>query len=249
MISKVARIVGEPRFVVRDCGATRRDLASRKEIKFSYRHADVGKLRHLLAANCRRLIHNKPLSMVRSIYFDDARFSACRANLDGIGRRRKLRLRWYDSLLPQQEFYFEIKWRQNRVTGKHRFQLESSTPIHALTYKQITRGLEQVLPRNHRGELWEYSEPVVIVEYKREHFASDDGSLRITLDYDITYYDQLGRSAPSALFPRRMDSLVVLEGKTPIGRESELRSLLFPFSARMSRCSKYVNGCQLLGHV
>ena len=90
------------------------------------------------------------------------------------------------------------------------------------------------------------SEPIVIVQYNREHFATDDG-LRITLDYDLTYYDQMGRKLISTSFPRRLDGLVVLEGKTPVGREAELRRWLHPFSPRVGRCSKYVHGCCQLG--
>jgi hypothetical protein len=237
------------RFKIRDYGISRSDLAARKEIKYTLSHADLGKLRTLLSANCRRLIHNEPISTVRSIYFDDPRLSACRANLHGLGRRRKLRLRWYDTLLPDREFFFEIKWRENRVTGKHRLQLASADPLHHWSYEQILHALEQTLPHRFLNDLWQYTEPVVLIEYKREHFASRDGSLRVTLDYDITYYDQLGRRNISTAFGRRLEGLTVLEGKTPIGRESELRALLHPFPGRMGRCSKYVHGWQLLGHV
>ncbi len=233
-------------FQLIDSGEQRRDLTARREIKYLFQQADVGKLRRLLEANCRRLVHNEPVSSVRSIYFDDARLSACQANLDGVGGRRKLRLRWYDSLRPGTDFFLEIKWRDNRVTGKHRLQLRSSTPLTDLPYRQIRRGLEAAAPEHLVRDLVKYSEPIVIVQYNREHFASDDG-LRITLDYDLTYYDQTGRSSISTVFPRRLEQWVVLEGKTPTGRESELRQWLHPFSPRVGRCSKYVQGCHQLG--
>ena len=73
-----------------------------------------------------------------------------------------------------------------------------------------------------------YTEPIVIVQYNREHFATDDG-LRLTLDYDLSYYDQTGRSMISTTFPNRLEGLLVLEGKTPVGREGELRRWLHPF--------------------
>ncbi|MHB8969404.1 MAG: polyphosphate polymerase domain-containing protein [Pirellulaceae bacterium] len=236
-----------PQFRIVDWGSTRSDLATRKEIKFTFLDADVGKLRSLFETNCRRLIHNEPISTVRSIYFDDATLSACRANLDGLGQRRKVRLRWYDTLRPGTTFFFEIKWRRNRVTGKHRLQLESELPLGELTYRQIAAGLQQVIPTEHLGDVFWYCEPAIIVQYQREHFASDDGCLRVTLDYDMTYYNQMGKERISTVFPRRQERLVVVEGKTPIGREVELRQLFYPLSARVSRCSKYVHGCHLLG--
>ncbi len=235
-------------FELIDASEQREDLASRREVKFAFEDMDVRKLRRLLEANCRRLVHNAPVSEVRSIYFDDAQLSACRANLDGHGVRRKLRLRWYDSLLPANNFFVEVKWRHNRITGKHRFEFRSETPLSEMTYSQIRRCLENSMPQGLLGDVLPNCEPVVIVEYKREHFATDDG-LRITLDYDLTYYDQAGSSRISARFPRKVEGLVVLEGKTPIGRESELRRWLYPFTPRATRCSKYVLGCQQVGRI
>jgi hypothetical protein len=227
----------------------RHDLASRKEIKFTFPHADVDKLRGLLEANCHRLIYNQPVSTVRSIYFDDAMLSACRANLDGLGRRRKLRVRWYDTPRPGKLFFLEIKWRDKRVTGKHRWQLESEQALEQLSYRQIVRGLHEVIPSDFLGQVFTCGEPVVLVQYRREHFASDDGHLRLTLDYALTYYDQVGKSRISTSFPQRRERLVVIEGKTPVGREAELQQLFYPLSARMGRCSKYVDGCRVLGLV
>lgn len=227
----------------------RHDLAERKEIKFTFPHADVGKLRGLLDANCRRLVYHHRVSTVRSIYFDDAALSACWANLDGLGRRHKLRVRWYDALRPAGVFFLEIKWRRTRVTGKHRWRLESEPGLEQLSYREIVRGLQAVIPPDLLGQVFAYCEPVVLVQYRREHFASADGRVRITLDYDLTYYDQVGKSRISTSFPRRQERLVVIEGKTPIGREAELQQLFFPLRARMSRCSKYVEGCRALGLV
>ena len=245
MIASTDNATTKP-FELVDVGTSRSDLTSRREIKYALPQMDVGKLQQLLGTNCRRLIHNNPVSVVRSIYFDDVRLSACRANLDGLGSRRKLRLRWYDSLKPGTDFFFEIKWRDNRITGKHRLQIRAAGGLANLTYSQIRHNLEAVIPDYLFRDMMINSEPIVIVQYNREHFASDDG-LRITLDYDLTYYDQTGRQMISTAFPRRLEGLVVLEGKTPVGREGELRRWLHPFSPRVGRCSKYVHGCCQLG--
>lgn len=238
-----------PVFCVVDEGSSRSDLAMRREVKYLLPRADVAKLRRLLESNCRRLIHNGRVSAVRSVYFDDPRLSACRANLAGLSRRRKVRLRWYDALRPDRRFFFEIKWRHGCVTGKHRLQMESDRPLHCLPYRHIVDGLLDSLPPRYVGDVVAYSQPVMIVQYQREHFASDDGCLRVTLDYDLAYYDQTGKRLMATAFVRRLDDLVVLEGKSPVGRESELRRLFHPFAPRMGSCSKYVHGCRLLGLV
>ncbi len=234
-------------FRVLDQETARVDLAARREVKYNLPGADLGKLRSLLDVNCRRLRYKETISTVRSIYFDDVRLSACRANLDGIGKRHKVRLRWYDSLQPTRDCYLEIKWRDNRVTGKFRLHLQCECPLIEMTYRQIINGLLDSLPPQYVAALLASSEPIALVEYQREHFASNDGCLRITLDYHLAFYDQTGQAYISTTFPQRLGQLVVVEGKTPVGRESELRQLLHPYSLRVGRCSKYVHACRLLG--
>lgn len=235
-----------PAFDVVDVGSRRADLSRRRELKFVLENADVAKLREHLAGNGRRQIYNREVSVVRSIYFDDPRFSSCRANLDGLGRRYKLRLRWYDSPKPQHECYLEIKWRDNRVTGKHRLQVRSAESLARLSYKTIQAKLLETVPETFVPLLLRYCDPTLLVEYRREHFACPQNSLRATLDYGIVYYDQTGKRAIFTDFACTHEGLVVMEVKSPVGRERELRTLLHPFSPRVARCSKYVNGCHML---
>ncbi len=226
---------------------SRKDLALRRETKYLLPHADIGKLRSLLKGNARRLVHNEPVSTVRSIYFDDPLLSDCQANLGGISHRKKVRLRWYDSLTPGEVLFFEIKWRDNRVTGKHRLELRSQGNLDTLSYSQIYNELIDILPPQHMADLLKRSDPVVIVEYSREHFISADGALRATLDYDLTFYDQTGKQFISTSFPFKMPELLVMEIKGPEESLQEVRELLHPFTPRMGPCSKYVHGCCQLG--
>ena len=62
----------------------RPDLARRGEVKYAVDHADVDAIRSVLCGSCQQMVHNKRISKVRSIYFDDATLSACRANIDGV---------------------------------------------------------------------------------------------------------------------------------------------------------------------
>lgn len=236
-------------FRVVDTGATRSDLALRREAKFALRGVDVGKLRDILAGNLRRQIHNDRVSVVRSVYFDDAGLSCCRANLSGLASRRKLRVRWYDSPLPGRSFFVEVKWRENRITGKRRWQIESAGPLSEVTYAEMSRQIARSVGEGDRILAWQLADPTVLVEYRREHFVSADRSVRFTLDYDLRFVDQTARDRITTGFAARAGEFVVVEGKFPPGLNRELRQLLHPFSPRVTSSSKYVLGCQLLGLV
>jgi len=236
-----------PAIEVIDVGSSRADLASRRELKFTVSAAHLDPLRQLLEGNGQRQVYNREVSVVHSLYFDDVNLSACRANLSGLGQRRKLRLRWYDRPLPGKECFLEIKWRDNRTTGKHRRFLRSCETLWTLPYQTILAQIAAAVPERYLPTLWQYSEPTLLVEYHREHFVAFEQPLRVTLDYGITYYDQTGKQRICTSFGRRHEGLVVLEGKLPAGCGRELRSFLHPFAARVNRCSKYVHGCQMWG--
>jgi VTC domain len=228
---------------------TRRDLASRRESKFVIDRSELDIARSILNQNARRVVHGGHVSMVRSIYFDDVRLSACRANLSGLSHRQKLRLRWYDSVSPNRACYLEVKWRTNRVTGKYRLKIDSARNLSELSYGELLDHLYRCIPPRFSPWIARNVEPIVIVEYRREHFVSFDKKLRATLDYDLTFYDQTGKSRISTAFPRKRPDLVVIEGKTAIGDEMALRALFCPMRLKLSRCSKYVHGCKTLGFI
>ena len=182
-----------------------------------------------------------------SLYFDDARLSAYRENLDGVGRRVKVRLRWYDERDRKGRFHFEIKRRTDLTTGKDRLEIHSRAALSSLTFQDIIRELSAVLPVKYRETLIRRPDPILISEYKREYFQDYYSPVRITLDFDIAYFDQSGKRRPGKKFGVHAPEWVIVEGKAPVGEELRLRRLLFPLQPRITRSSKYVMGCQRLG--
>ena len=221
----------------------------RSEIKFLLPYADMGKLRSILEVNCRRICYSGPVSLVNSIYFDDAGLSAYRESVEGNGRRAKVRLRWYGSENTDGRFHFEVKRRSDIAVGKERLAIASQNPLSRLPFRDILRELSGTLPEKHRALLMSRPEPVLITEYKREYFQARHDTVRITLDYDVTWYDQSGKHRPGKKFGVRDPEMVIVEGKSPVGKEIQLPQLLFPLSPRVTRSSKYVMGCQQLGLV
>lgn len=224
------------------------DHDGRREVKYAFERADLfGLRRHLLDAGRRIRFSEDDVSVVRSIYFDDNRLSTATANVDGIGRRRKVRLRWYDRAEPGEQFFFEIKWRRNRLTGKARRHLLADAPLSGLTFEEMKTALLEVLDEPLRELLCWYPEPTVLVEYRREHFELPDIRARVTLDYDLKFYDQSGRVRPATTFGLPRPEFVVMEVKTKKNAAPGLHGVLRPFSPRATRSSKYVDGCTQLG--
>jgi hypothetical protein len=232
-----------------DDGASRADLAARREVKYVFPRHDVANLRHVLLRSCRRIAYAGEVSTVRSVYFDDPHLSTCRANLDGIGIRHKTRLRWYDREQPTDRFFLEVKWRRHRLVGKRRLHLASSIPPAEVSFQTLHAGLRRHLPGEHLVRLAHDTEPVVLVEYRREHFVLRDGAARLTLDYDIRFYPQLGHHRLSGSFAESLPGVVLIECKIPMNGDVELHRVLAPLRARPSRFSKYVRGCRRLGYV
>ncbi len=221
--------------------------ALRRETKYALPHADAGKVRSILEANCRAVSHAGPVSHVHSIYFDDVCLNACGENMEGVARRTKVRLRWYDSPFPQERFFFEVKRRRGTLTSKERYCLRANAPLEALPYRQMVRALSRILPDS-TGELLRARPcPVVLVVYARRHYVSRSGTVRITLDEGVRGYDQSGRARPCRAMARHLDGLVILEVKTPPGAEDTIPRLLHPLRLRVTKSSKYVQCCQALG--
>lgn len=221
----------------------------RHEVKFAVPDVDAGKLRAVLDANCRRVSHHQSTSRVVSLYFDDAELSSCRANLDGVARRSKVRLRWYDGPFPRERLFFEIKEREDYGIRKTRFLLSARDSLEAMSFAEIVAGLGGVLPAEASERLALRGEPTLIAEYQRTYYEAHVGPLRVTLDQDLTVYGQRGHRSPSRRFPVRTPRLTILEAKAPIGRAGEIRELLLPLAPRVTRSSKYVLGCQRVGYV
>jgi hypothetical protein len=217
----------------------------RREIKFALPLADLEKLRTILEVNLRRQVFNEKRSHVSSIYFDDHALSACHENINGVEKRGKLRLRWYDG--QDQKLFFEVKRRIGNVLEKRRLAIESAEGLGSLSYNEVARELDRVLPASDGELLHARREPVLMTSYMREHFSSRETSSRVTLDYNIRCFEQYGARRLRTSFGVPIPDLVVVEGKTPPDSESELPLLLAPLKPVLTKSSKYVMGCHVLG--
>lgn len=123
--------------------------------------------------------------IIRSLYFDNAADKALREKLDGVSRREKFRIRYYngDTSLIHLEKKSKIgglsqKQSANLTAAQAQAIADGSTDwmadgtdrlIYELYVKMRTQGLR----------------PKTIVDYTREPFIFGPGNVRVTIDYHI----------------------------------------------------------------
>ena len=182
----------------------------RHEWKHEINYADLLTLRHRLSAVMER---DKNAAdgkyQIRSLYFDNAADKALREKLDGVSRREKFRIRYYDGDLSS--IKLEKKSKVSSLGNKQ------STPLSREQAQSIVDGDTDWMKASpyplirelHRKMETQGLRPKTIVDYTREPFVYAPGNVRVTLDYDI----RTGLSCTDFL---NWDCITVPAGAAPI---------------------------------
>ena len=158
----------------------------RHEWKHEISPSDRMALRARLGAVCRVDGHAADgRYFIRSLYFDNLADKALREKLDGVDRREKFRIRYYNG--DPSVIHLEKKRKVNGLGTK------STTPLAVAEAQAIVDGRLDWMPASGRPLVQElYSKarsqglrPRAIVDYVREPFVYPAGNVRVTLDYDI----------------------------------------------------------------
>ena len=214
------------------------------EISFSDRLA----LQARLGAVCRPDPHAPGgLYQIRSLYFDTPADRALREKLDGISRREKFRIRYYN--LDASLIHLEKKSKRGGLGTKETAELtpaeaqaivdggldwmaDSGRPlVRELYLKMIAQGLA----------------PKTIVDYTRRPFVFPPGNVRVTLDYDI----RTGLSSTDFLNPDcptipAGDPVTILEVKWDAFLPDIIRDAVRLDGRRAAAFSKYAQ-CRVYG--
>ena len=158
----------------------------RHEWKHEINLSDRMVLRARLGAICRADSHAADGSyLIRSLYFDNLADKALREKIDGVNRREKFRIRYYNG--DTSLIHLEKKSKQNGLGTKSMAEL-SAAEAQAIVDGDLSwmpdsgRALVQELYHKMRAQ---GLRPRTIVDYTREPFVYAPGNVRVTLDYDI----------------------------------------------------------------
>ena len=187
---------------------------------------------------------------VNNVYFDSHNLNCYSDNLSGVSTRAKVRYRWYGKYnLPQFPGNLEIKCRRNFFGWKKTFNIKKTITEEKATWRNFINTLQRNI--NSEGKIWleQYSQPIMINQYKRQYYISMDRKIRITVDTDQKVWDQRWSDFPNVSKKANLPSTVVIEFKYSVDSQKEASSLLCGFPIRVGRHSKYINGVkQITGH-
>lgn len=184
---------------------------------------------------------------IRSLYFDNLADKALREKLDGVNRREKFRIRYYDG--DTSLIRLEKKSKRGGLSSK------VSAPLTEGEARALAAGDWDWMPRSGRELVVElYSKmksqglrPRTIVDYTREAFVYAPGNVRVTLDYDI----RTGLRCTDFLDPDCVtvpagDAPAILEVKWDAYLPAVVRDAVQLPGRRASAFSKYA-ACRIYG--
>lgn len=220
----------------------------RHEWKFEITRSDLMALRQRLGAVMKPDPHaTEGRYLIRSLYFDTPTDRALREKLDGVSRREKFRLRFYngDTSLIHLE-------KKSKLAGLGSKQTATLTEDEAGVIvsggldwmREDSRGLVRELYAKMKSQ---GLRPKTVVDYTREPYVFAPGNVRVTLDYEI----RTGLSATDFLNPALVTvpvpgSPILLEVKWDEFLPDLIRQIVELPGRRAAAFSKYAQ-CRIYG--
>ena len=217
------------------------DIDWRYERKFAVEQMSLNEAESIILSNnmfFREVYYKR---QVNNIYLDSIYMDAYYTNIEGLGRRKKYRVRWYGNLFSKIKYpVLEVKVKNGIVGSKYKYKLHEFELGRLFQTKTLERVFSQSnLPENINFEL-STVDPTLINTYSRKYYMSSNGKYRVTIDTGLEYFSvQRGFNNIIASSPQRG---VVIEIKYSVENDENIDRItqLFPF--RLTRSSKYVQG-------
>lgn len=223
-------------------------LKFRHEWKHEITYMDMITVRQRLIAVARQdsyVVDGK--YKIRSLYFDNFVDKALREKLDGISRREKFRIRYYNN--NTEIIHLEKKSKVGGLGNKQSARLSKQEA------QDIVEGQTQWMKMSEDALIQELYlkmtldglRPKTIVDYIREPFVYEPGNVRVTLDYDIrTGLQCIDFLDPDCLMIPAGDSGIIMEVKWDEFLPSIIRDVVQLSGRRATAFSKYA-ACRIYG--
>ncbi len=159
----------------------------RHEYKYNISYADYlilrPRLRHIMKLDPHT--DSDGSYHIHSIYFDNYKDKALHEKIDGIQKREKYRIRWYNDDLSR--IALEKKMKINHLCMKYGKSI-SYEELHLILsgdYEFLKKTDDEILNEFYHRLTSERLKPVVQVSYTREPYIYEAGNVRITFDSKV----------------------------------------------------------------
>ncbi len=177
---------------------------------------------------------------IRSLYFDTPADTALREKIDGVSRREKFRIRFYN--FDTSVIHLEKKSKISGLCSKQSADLteEQVRKIIGGDIDWMKSDENDLIRELHRKMTVQQLKPKTIVDYWREPFVCEAGNVRVTLDYGIKTglgsKDFFSKDCPTVSVP---DNPIVLEVKWDEFLPEIIKKAIQLGDRRSSAFSKY----------
>jgi SPX domain protein involved in polyphosphate accumulation len=184
---------------------------------------------------------------VNNIYFDTKNFKAFNDNLAGLSDRFKTRFRWYGNFEQKKLGYLEFKIRKNVYGYKKSFLIKDLFINEKINPNMIKSIIKRSLDTKYKFIFENNSEIMLINCYNREYFKSFNNKIRITIDKNLKFFDQVHQqNRLNFSFETNTQKYLVLEIKFAQADKKFLNDINFNIPIKMNKNSKYINGMRAI---
>lgn len=188
--------------------------------------------------------------VVRSLYYDTINFNFYHEKIEGIKKRKKVRIRGYNEITDDVNVFLEIKRKNDGAITKTRSTVAYRDLWSLVESGDVDRFIESKngddLKRNAQRFLFQIKnlalKPMILISYEREAFYSKfNPDLRITIDKNLRSRIKISNESflDKTSFVKALPGFSIMEVKTRMSFPSWLNYIIATLELRRQALSKY----------
>lgn len=215
---------------------------SRKELKYLISFTDYAYLSTTLSGALIPDKYNGAFGYrIRSLYFDTPLNNDFHDKIDGVEKRKKIRLRCYSSEDKMIKLEIKRKIGDNQKKLSVMIERDDAKELIKCNYDILLKYSGQAVETIYNTMKLEHYIPVVLIEYRRKAFIHPTNNIRITLDSEIksseTVFDIFEKNP--RLYPTLEENNYILEVKYNGFLYKWIEEILWRCDASRLSISKY----------
>lgn len=175
-----------------------------------------------------------PKRKINNLYFDSFDFTSLTENIEGLSSRKKFRVRWYGEAFKSSKKNIEIKFKEEFLNRKIRFDLSQLNLEDKYNFKKFHQEiLDRLLSKKEylMYSIFSSKIPTLLNSYERDYFINREKDIRITIDSKLNFLSPITKQKYS-------ENNIIIEAK--YSKQSEFLNTFK--NLKLTRYSKYAKG-------